>query len=134
MQLAQRVRYLKPSQTLALAAKAKELQNQGHDVISLSVGEPDWDTFDFIKSAAKAALDAGFTKYSPVNGIPELRDAIAAQVSADLGLAYTAKQVTVASGGKFVIFCAMQALCAPGDEVVIPSPYWVSFTVMAELA
>jgi aspartate aminotransferase len=132
--ISQRAKSLKPSPTLALAAKAKELAAKGNDVISLSVGEPDWDTLECAKQAGIKAIQDGFTKYTPSNGIPELRKAIAAQTNADIGSNYTADDVTVSSGGKFTIFAAIQAVIDPGDEVVIPAPYWVSYPTMVELA
>lgn len=132
--ISQRAKKLKPSPTLALAAKAKELAAQGHDVISLSVGEPDWDTVECAKSAGIKAIQDGFSKYTPSNGIPELRKAIALQTSQDLGTAYAADDVTVSTGGKFVIFSALQCAIDPGDEVIVPAPYWVSYPVMVELA
>jgi aspartate aminotransferase len=132
--ISQRAKSLKPSPTLALAAKAKELAAQGNDVISLSVGEPDWDTLECAKKAGIKAIQDGFTKYTPSNGIPELRKAIAAQTNGDIGSNYTGDDVTVSSGGKFTIFAAIQAVIDPGDEVVIPAPYWVSYPTMVELA
>lgn len=132
--LSERVKMLKPSPTLALGALAKDLESQGHDVISLSVGEPDWDTYRNIKDAALQAIEDGFTKYTPVNGILELRKAIAAQTNQDLGTSYDPAQVTVSTGAKFVVFSALQSLINPGDEVVIPAPYWVSYPTMVELA
>jgi aspartate aminotransferase len=132
--ISQRAKSLKPSPTLALAAKAKELAAQGKDVISLSVGEPDWDTFECAKAAGIKAIQEGFSKYTPSNGIPELRKAIAAQTNQDLNTNYTADEVTVSTGGKFVIFAALQCAVDPGDEVIIPAPYWVSYPVMVELA
>jgi aspartate aminotransferase len=132
--LSKRVENLKSSPTLALAAKAKELKNQGLDVYSLTVGEPDWDTFDLIKKAGIEAIQAGQTKYGPAEGTPELRAAICQQTILDLGVHYDPKQVTVTAGAKFVIYSALQCLINPGDEVVIPSPYWVSYPTMVELA
>lgn len=132
--LSKRVLNLKGSPTLALASQAKELKAQGKDVISLSVGEPDWDTFESIKKAGYQAIERGVTKYTPAAGTPELRKAIAHQTSEDLGLSYDFSQVTVSSGGKFIIFCALQSLLDPGDEVIIPAPYWVSYPDMVELA
>lgn len=132
--LSKRVENLKSSPTLALAAKAKELKNQGLDVYSLTVGEPDWDTFDLIKKVGIEAIQAGQTKYSPAEGTPELRAAICQQTVLDLGVHYDPKQVTVTAGAKFVIYSALQCLINPGDEVVIPSPYWVSYPTMVELA
>ncbi len=132
--LSKRAASLQPSPTLALNAKAKELKSQGQDVISLSVGEPDWDTYPLIKKAGIAAIERGETKYAPSNGILPLREILAARASHELGVGYKASAVTVSSGAKFVIFSALQCLLDPGDEVIIPSPYWVSYPVMAELA
>ena len=132
--LSKRAKNLKPSPTLALAAKAKDLKAQGQNVISLTVGEPDWDTFAIVKKAGIVAIENGETKYTPANGLPELRKAIAEQVSRDLSLSYTPEEVTVSAGGKFVIFSALQALIDPGDEVIIPAPYWVSYPAQVELA
>lgn len=132
--LSKRAQALKPSPTLALAARAKELAAQGKDVISLTVGEPDWDTFSPIKQAAIRALDAGKTKYTPASGIPELREAVARQTSEDLGLSYEPGQVTVSVGAKFILYAALQMLCEEGDEVLVPAPYWVSYPEMAHLA
>ena len=132
--LSTRAQRIKPSATLALNAKAQELAKGGRDIISLAVGEPDWDTPKNIKDAAKKAMDAGFTKYTPAAGIPELRAAILARTKADLGLEYEMNQVTVGIGAKQVLFNLLQVLCNPGDEVIIPAPYWVSYPVIAELA
>jgi aspartate aminotransferase len=125
---------MKPSATLALAALSKELVAQGNDVISLSVGEPDWDTYAPIKSAAIEAIQKGQTKYTPANGIPELRKLIAAQTNQQLGTQYDLNQVTVTTGAKFIVFAAMQMILDPGDEVLIPAPFWVSYPTMVELA
>ncbi len=132
--LSKRVQALKPSPTLALAAQAKALKDTGVDVISLSVGEPDWDTFEEIKEAGIQAIREGQTKYTPANGLPQLRQAVAKEFFSDFGVEYGAHEVTVASGAKFVIFSALQALIDPGDEVIIPAPYWVSYPTMVELA
>lgn len=132
--LSKRAQSLKPSPTLAIAAKAKELAAAGHSVISLSVGEPDWDTFERIKEAGIAAIRKGQTKYTPSNGIPALREAIAAQVKHDFEVHYDPSEVTVSTGAKFILFSALQMLVDPGDEVLIPAPYWVSYPTMAELA
>jgi aspartate aminotransferase len=132
--LSERAKQLKPSATMALNTKAQELAKAGRNIISLAVGEPDWDTFNFIKKAAHEALDAGFTKYTPSAGIPELRAAVVERVKLDLGLSYEANQCMIALGAKQAIFNVLQVLCNPGDEVIIPSPYWVSYPVMAELA
>ncbi len=133
-ELSRRALALKPSPTLALAARAKDLVAKGQDVISLTVGEPDWDTFPTIKAAGIEALSKGQTKYAPSNGIPELRQAIAERTSQELDLPFTANDVTVTAGGKMVIFAAFQVLCDAGDEVIVPAPYWVSYPTMAELA
>ena len=132
--LSKRAISMKPSPTLQLVAKAKELSSLGHDVISLSVGEPDWPTFEKASKAGIAAINEGFSKYTPANGIQELREAICEQFKKEHGLSYSANQVTVGTGAKFVLFAAFQMMCDPGDEVIIPSPYWVSYPVMVELA
>lgn len=134
MQLSDRARSLKPSPTLALAATAKELAAQGHDVISLSVGEPDWDSFDHVKAKAIEAIREGKTKYTPAAGMPELRKAVADVEGESLNLKYDFQQVTLSPGGKFTIFAALQVLINPGDEVLIPAPFWVSYPTMVELA
>lgn len=134
IKLAHRAEALKPSPTLALAAKAKELASQGKDVISLTVGEPDWDTFPRIKKAAEDSMEKGNTKYAPAAGTPELRKAIAERTAQELNLNYSAANVTVTAGGKMVVFAALQVLCNPGDEVLVPAPFWVSYPPMAELA
>lgn len=132
--LAKRAQLLKPSPILMLAARAGELKAAGHNVISLTIGEPDWDTYDNIKEVAIGAIRVGMTKYTPPNGIPELRKAIAEQVTKDLGVAYDPSQVTVSSGAKFVLFSALQALVDPGDEVILAAPFWASYSTMVELA
>lgn len=131
--LSKKAKSLKASPTLAIAAKAKELAAQGHQVISLSVGEPDWDTFPSIKEAGCQAIHAGQTKYSPSNGTPQLRTAIAHRTRELLGVEWSPNQVTVTAGAKFVLFSAFQTLLDPGDEVLIPAPYWVSYPTMVEL-
>ncbi len=125
---------VKPSATLAVSQKARELKAQGRDVISLSAGEPDFDTPDHIKAAAKAAIDRGETKYTAVDGIPELKQAIIDKFKRDNGLEYTAPQIIVSTGGKQVLFNALLATINPGDEVIIPAPYWVSYPDMVLLA
>lgn len=132
--LSERAKKLKPSPTLALNARAQEMARSGRDIISLAVGEPDWDTFENIKKAAVDALGKGFTKYTPAAGIPELRKAIVDRIKLDHSLTYETSQCMVGLGAKQTIFNALQVLCNPGDEVIIPSPYWVSYPVMAELA
>lgn len=132
--IAQRLSNIKPSPTLAVDARAKALKAEGRDVINLGAGEPDFDTPDFIKEAAKAAIDAGKTKYTPVDGTPELKDAIIAKFKRDHGLTYTREQVTVGTGGKQVLYNALMATLNAGDEVIIPAPYWVSYPDMTLLA
>lgn len=132
--LSTRAQKLKTSPTLFLVAKAKELQAQGHDVISLTVGEPDWETYPVAAKAGIAAIENGFTKYTAAQGTVELRQAILQRTKEDLNQEYTLKEVTVTSGAKYAIFAALQVLCNPHDEVIIHSPYWVSYPTMAELA
>jgi aspartate aminotransferase len=124
---------IKPSATIVLTQKARDLKAQGKDVISLSVGEPDFDTPDNIKEAAIAAIRRGETKYTPVSGIQPLREAIARKFKRENGLDYKASQTIVGTGGKQVIYNAFLATLNPGDEVVIPTPYWVSYPEMVAL-
>src|SRR5579871_5300237 len=131
MMLSRKAKSLKPSPTLAIAAKAKELAAAGHSVISLSVGEPDWDTFPAVKAAGIKAIENGQTKYSTSNGTPQLRAAIAKKTKEQIGIDYKPTDVTVTVGAKFVIFAALQVLCDPGDEVLVLAPYWVSYPTMA---
>ena len=125
---------VKPSATLATDQKARELKAQGKDVISLGAGEPDFDTPDNIKEAAIKAIRDGKTKYTTVDGIPELKQAIVDKFARENGLTYKTSQVNVSPGGKPVIFNAMLATLSPGDEVVVPTPYWVSYPDMVLLA
>ncbi len=125
---------VKPSPTIAVTQKAAELKRAGKDVIGLGAGEPDFDTPDNIKDAAKAAMDAGKTKYTSVDGIPELKEAICAKFKRDNDLDYTPAQVSVGTGGKQVLYNALMATLNEGDEVVIPAPYWVSYPDMVLLA
>ena len=125
---------VKPSATIAVTNKARELQAAGRDVIGLGAGEPDFDTPQNIKDAAKRAIDAGKTKYTAVDGIPELKAAIVAKFQRENGLTYTPAQVTVGTGGKQVLYNALMATLNPGDEVIIPAPYWVSYPDMVLLA
>jgi aspartate aminotransferase len=124
---------VKPSATIVITQKARELKAQGRDVISLSVGEPDFDTPDNIKEAAIAAIRRGETKYPPVSGIPQLREAIARKFKRENGLDYKPSQTIVGTGGKQVIYNALLATLNPGDEVIIPRPYWVSYPEMVVL-
>lgn len=132
--LSEKARSLKPSSTLAVTARALELKRAGVDVVSMAAGEPDFDTPDHVKDAAIAAIRAGKTKYTPVQGIPELREAIAAKLARENGLSYTPDQITVSTGGKQALFNAFFALLDPGDEVIIPAPYWVSYPEMVAFA
>src|ERR1700733_15866346 len=130
---APRLNAVKPSPTLAITKLALELKAAGKDVIGLAAGEPDFDTPDHIKEAAIAAIKAGKTKYTAVDGTPELKDAICAKFKRENSLTYTPKQVTVGTGGKQVLFNAIIATVGPGDEVIIPAPYWVSYPDMVNL-
>jgi aspartate aminotransferase len=132
--LASRLARIKPSATLAVTAKAKELKDAGRDIIGLGAGEPDFDTPDFICAAAKKAMDEGQTKYTNVDGTPALKDAIIAKFKRDNNLTYTRDQITVGTGGKQVLYNALMATLNPGDEVIIPAPYWVSYPDMTLLA
>ncbi len=132
--LASRVRELKPSATLAINAKAKALRAKGIDIVNLSAGEPDFDTPAHIKAAAIKALEEGFTRYTPVPGIPELREAICARIKEDYHLDYCPEEVVVTCGAKQALFNLAQALFEPGDEVIILAPYWVSYPPIVELA
>jgi len=134
MELANRLTEITPSLTLAIDSKAKALRAEGVDVCGFGAGEPDMDTPDHIKAAAIEALNEGFTKYTPSSGIPELRQAISEKFSKDNGLEYKASQVIVSSGAKQSCFNAIAALCNPGDEVIIPAPYWLSYPEMVRLA
>lgn len=125
---------VKPSPTMAVTARAADLVAAGKDVIGLGAGEPDFDTPANIKDAAKAAIDAGKTKYTAVDGIPELKAAICAKFARENGLTYRASQVIVSAGGKQVLYNALMATLNPGDEVIIPAPYWVSYPDMVRLA
>ena len=134
MQLANRLKSVKPSPTLSLNAKARALAATGADVLSVAAGEPDFDTPVHIKDAIKAALDSGFTKYTATGGIPELKTGIVEKLERDNKLTFTPEQVVVTVGGKQAIYNCFQALLSPGDEVVIFSPYWVSYPDMVMLA
>ncbi len=134
IQLSSRVQSIKPSPTLAITAKAKELKAAGKDIIGLGAGEPDFDTPEHIKQAAIEAINNGFTKYTAVDGTPELKQAIANKFKRDNGLDYDADQILVSCGGKQSFFNLAQAMINPGDEVIIPAPYWVSYPDMVLLA
>ncbi|MGX1256593.1 aspartate/methionine/tyrosine aminotransferase [Sinorhizobium fredii] len=131
--LADALSRVKPSATIAVSQKARELKAKGRDVIGLGAGEPDFDTPDNIKTAAIDAINRGETKYTPVSGIPELREAIAKKFKRENNLDYTAAQTIVGTGGKQILFNAFMATLNSGDEVVIPAPYWVSYPEMVAL-
>ena len=133
MEISERAAQLTPSLTLSIDSKAKAMKAEGLDVCGFGAGEPDFDTPEHIKRAAIEALEAGFTKYTPNAGIPELRQAIADKLAADNGLNYRAGQIVVSNGAKHACYNAILATCQPGDEVVIPAPYWVSYPDMVRL-
>ena len=132
--LSDRAKALQPSLTLAIAAKAKQLRADGADVCSLSAGEPDFDTPEFIRAAAIKALDGGQTRYGPAAGEPALREAIAAKFSQENHVPTTAAQVLVTNGGKQALYNLFQVLLGPGDEVLLPAPYWLSYPEIARMA
>jgi aspartate aminotransferase len=132
--IASRLSRIKPSPTIAIATKARELKAAGRDVIGLASGEPDFDTPEHIKEAAKAAMDRGETKYTAVSGTPELRQAIVSKLKRDNDLNYSVDQISVGCGGKQNIYNAMMATLDAGDEVIIPAPYWVSYPDITLLA
>jgi aspartate aminotransferase len=125
---------VKPSPTIAVTTKAQQLKAEGKDVIGLGAGEPDFDTPLNIREAAKRAIDNGKTRYTAVDGIPELKAAICSKFLRENGLTYTPAQVTVGTGGKQILYNALMATCNPGDEVIVPAPYWVSYPDMVLLA
>ena len=127
VELSKRVQAIKPSPTLAVTARAAKLKSEGKDIIGLGAGEPDFDTPQHIKNAAINAINKGFTKYTPVGGTPSLKNAIIAKFKRDNNIDYTAKQILVSCGGKQSFFNLALAVINPGDEVIIPSPYWVSY-------
>ena len=134
MKIADRVNIVTPSLTLAISAKAKAMKAEGIDICSFSAGEPDFDTPVHIREAAKLALDQGKTRYGPTAGEPKLREAIAQKFQRDSGLNYQSTNVIVTNGGKHSIFNLVLALVNPGDEVIIPAPYWVSYPEMVKIA
>jgi aspartate aminotransferase len=134
MKVSQRAQSVPPSATLAVTNRAKELKAQGKDVVGFGAGEPDFDTPDYIKDAAIKALKEGKTKYTPASGIPELKAAIAKKLEAENGLKYAPEQIVVNIGGKHSVYEAMQAVLDPGDEVLLPAPFWVTYPEAAKLA
>ena len=134
MKISERLARLKPSATLAVNTKAQELRASGREIISLAVGQPDFGTPEHVCEAAKAALAEGFTRYTPVPGIPELREAVAGYYAKFYGAKASADNAIISNGGKQVLYNLLMALVNPGDEVLIPAPYWVSYPAMVELA
>ncbi len=134
MKIADRMSKVSPSATLKLTARAKEMRAKGLPVISFGAGEPDFDTPQAVKDEAVKALAAGFTKYTPTSGTPELREAVCQKFQEDQGLSYKPEQVVISCGAKHSLYNLIQVLCSPGDEVLIPSPYWVSYPEMVYLA
>ncbi len=134
MQLASRIRQIPPSATLALNAKANQLKAQGIDIVNFGVGEPDFDTPANIREAGIRAINDGFTRYTPVGGIPDLKEAIIDKFQGDYGLTYKPAEILVSCGGKHGLYNLFQIMFEPGDEVIIPAPFWVSYVPMAMLA
>ena len=134
MKLARRVANIQPSPTLAITSKAKAMKAQGIDVVGFGAGEPDFDTPDHIKAVAKKALDDGYTKYTPVPGTPELKDAVIAKLKRDNGLEYKRENIIVSLGAKHSIYNVAQAFIDEGDEVIVPAPFWVSYPDITLLA
>lgn len=134
MQISDRAKNTAPSPTLAITAKVRALKAQGVDVIGFGAGEPDFDTPEAIKKAAIQAIQSGFTKYTPSTGTPEIKDSIIAKFKRDNNLDYTRKEIVLSCGAKHSLFNTFMALINPGDEVIVPSPYWVSYPEMAKLA
>ncbi len=134
MQITERAKNIEPSATLSISARAKALQKQGRDIISFSAGEPDFDTPSVIKEEAKKAIDEGFTKYTPTSGIPELKEAISKKLEGENGLFYSPREIIVSCGAKHSLFNAILTLCNPGDEVLLPKPYWVTYLEQIKLA
>lgn len=134
MQIARRMLRISPSPTLAIDAKAKQMKASGMDIINFGAGEPDFDTPDYIKQAAIAAIQAGYTKYTPASGSPELKEAVCEKLRRENGLDYSLKEVIINCGAKHSIFSVFQIMINPGDEVLIPAPYWVTYPEAVKLA
>lgn len=134
MKLSERAMAVKPSSTLAITAQAKRMKEDGIDVIGFGAGEPDFDTPTFIKEAAKKALDEGYTKYTPASGSDELKRAVCEKFKRDNNLDYDVSEVIIGCGAKHVLYNIFQTICDPGDEVIIPTPYWVSYPEQVRLA
>lgn len=133
MQTSKLVNQLKPSETLAAAAKARELRSQGINVLDFTVGEPDFITPEHIRKAAVAAMDAGHTKYTAATGVQELKQAVCDAFLRDYGITWKPSQVTISNGAKHALHNVLMAVCEPGDEVIIPTPFWVSYSALVEL-
>lgn len=134
MQLSQKAKLLTPSPTLKMAAFANELKAQGKPVINLTVGEPDWFSFEAAKKGGHQAIDQNITKYTPASGLPQLKQKVAQLVTSEFNVPYAANEIAIGSGAKFLIYAAFQMLLDEQDEVIIPSPYWVSYPAMVELS
>ncbi len=132
--LSDRINAVGASQTMAITSKAKAMKREGQDVVSFGAGEPDFDTPDFIKKAAKDALDKGLTKYAPVAGTPDLRQAICDKLKKDNDLDYAPENIVVSCGAKHSLYNTVNVLCQEGDEVIVPAPYWVTYPELAKLA
>ncbi|NLG83174.1 MAG: pyridoxal phosphate-dependent aminotransferase [Firmicutes bacterium] len=134
MRLSERVRRITPSSTLAMDARAKQMQREGQDVVFFGVGEPDFDTPEFIKDEAVAALRAGMTKYAPAAGLADLREAVCQYLYKEYGLSYRPKNIVITCGAKHALYNVFQVILEPGDEVILPVPYWVSYSEQIKLA
>lgn len=134
MRLAKRVSGIAPSATLEITARAKKMAKEGRDIVNFGAGEPDFDTPDHIKDEAIKAIKEGFTKYTPSSGIPELKSAIAQKFKRDNGVDYSPSQIVVSNGAKHALYNILQTICESGDEVIIPSPYWLSYPEMVRMA
>ena len=134
MKLSQKVQNLKPSSVFVLLQKIQNLKSQGQDIINLSVGEPEWDTYPVIKEAAKKSIDEGYTKYTPSAGRKELRAQISDYSSKSLGVPFSSDEVLVSAGCKYALFALFQCLCNSGDEVILPAPYWMSYLDVIQLS
>ena len=132
--LSQTLARVKPSPTIAITGRAQELKAEGRDIIALSAGEPDFDTPEHIREAAKSAIDQGFTRYTAVDGTPQLKQAVCDKFARENGLNYSPAQISIGTGGKQILYNALMATLNPGDEVIIPAPYWVSYPDMVLLA
>ncbi len=133
MIISQKAQGISPSPTLAVDAKAKQMKKEGHNIIGFGAGEPDFDTPEFIKTAAVSAINSGFTKYTPVGGIEELKSAVSNYFKDEIGVSYATDQILVSNGAKHSVYNALYCLLNPGDEVLIPAPYWVSYPEMVRL-